>query len=377
MRDSRTGWAPSGAALSDRGFWAIFCAAWIAYAGLYVTAALGEEGMGVATSLGAALANTLPPAGLAVILALRRRDLLRPERSLTRTVLTHAGVGLLFAVATATGVTLLMGLVGWQEHGSRPTGPVGMFLLRVVGSLFLYAILDGFLMWAESIRRVHESRALAAREAMLRAQAEAKSLRAQFNPHFVFNTLHSLMLLVRADPATAERAIEDVAELIRYASVLQRRDVDLVPLAKELEVARRYVALERLRLEDRLRVVWEVEVDPAGVLVPAFALQTLLDNAVRHGLETRPEGGTITVGADAHDDVLALTVADDGEGARPEVVAMAAGHGLQLLARRLEALYGDVASVSWTTAPGQGFTATVRFPLSAPQPTDLAAGSIP
>jgi len=254
---------------------------------------------------------------------------------------------------------------------------VGMFLLRVVGSLFLYAILDGFLMWAESIQRVHESRALAAREAMLRAQAEAKSLRAQFNPHFVFNTLHSLMLLVRADPATAERAIEDVAELIRYASVLQRRDVDLVPLAKELEVARRYVALEKLRLEERLRVVWEVEVEPGSVMVPAFALQTLLDNAVRHGLETRPEGGTVRVGAAAHDHLLTLTVADDGQGARPEVVAMASGHGLQLLARRLAALYGDAASVSWTTSPGEGFTATVRFPLRAPRPTDpTLAGTV-
>jgi sensor histidine kinase YesM len=146
-----------------------------------------------------------------------------------------------------------------------------------------------------------------------------------------------------------------------------------VPLAKELEVARRYVALEKLRLEERLRVVWEVEVEPGSVMVPAFALQTLLDNAVRHGLETRPEGGTIRVGAAARDDVLTLTVADDGEGARPEVVARASGHGLQLLARRLDTLYGDVASVSWTTTPGQGFTATLRFPLGAPPPVDLTA----
>jgi len=372
MRDSRTGPAASGVALSDRGFWGIFATAWVAYLGLYVTAALNEEGVAVVQSLGMALSNTLPPAAFAVLVAIRRRDLLRPERSLARTFFVHVGVGLLYAGASAAVITLLLAFAGWEEHMARPVGAATLFLLRGVSALFLYTILAGFLMWAESIRRVHESRTLAAREAMLRAQAEAKSLRAQFNPHFVFNTLHSLMLLVRADPATAERAIEDVAELIRYASVLQRRDVDFVPLAKELEVARRYVALEKLRLEERLRVVWEVEVEPARVMVPAFALQTLLDNAVRHGLETRAVGGTITVGVTVREEMLTLTVADDGEGARPEAVAMASGHGLQLLARRLDALYGDGASVSWTTAPGQGFTATVRFPVRAAQGSDAA-----
>ena len=378
MRDSDTGSTPSGVALSDRGFWGIFATAWVAYLGLYVTAALNEEGVAVVQSLGMALANTLPPATFAVLVALRRRDLLRPERSLARTVFVHVGVGLLFAAASAAVITLLLALAGWEEHMARPTSAATVFLLRGVSALFLYAILAGFLMWAESIRRVHESRTLAAREAMLRAQAEAKSLRAQFNPHFVFNTLHSLMLLVRADPPAAERAIEDVAELIRYASVLQRRDVDLVPLAKELEVARRYLALEKMRLEDRLVVAWDVEVEPEAILVPAFALQTLLDNAVRHGLETRPQGGAVTVGVSARDDVLTLTVADDGEGADPERVARAAGHGLQLLARRLDALYGGAASVSWTTAPGRGFTARIRFPVRAPNATATAvAGEAP
>lgn len=366
MRDSRTGSSQAAATLGDRGFWGIFAAAWVAYLGLYVTAALNEQNAGLGAALGMALANTVPPAGLAVLVALRRRDLLRPERTLVRTFLVHLGVGVLFAVANAALITLCLTLFGLEEQRAWPDDALAYFALRIVGALFLYTILAGFLMWAESIRRVHESRTMAAREAMLRAQAEAKSLRAQFNPHFVFNTLHSLMLLVRADPPAAERAIEDVAELIRYASVLQRRDVDFVPLAKELEVARRYLALEKMRLEDRLRVVWEVEVEPSEVLVPAFALQTLLDNAVRHGLETKSEGGSVTVGVAARDGTLRLEVVDDGEGADPETVSGATGHGLHLLARRLEALYGDDASLSWTTAPGRGFTAEVRFPARSP-----------
>jgi len=250
-----------------------------------------------------------------------------------------------------------------------PGGGKGVaFAYRMVNGAFLYTILAGFLMWAESIRRVHESMSVAAREATLRAQAEAKALRAQFNPHFVFNTLHSLMLLVRADPAAAERAIEDVATLIRHASVLQRQDVDLVPLDKELEVARRYLALERLRLEDRLKVVWTVEMDPADATVPPFALQTLVENAIKHGLEPRAEGGTVSIRAAVDGESLVLTVSDDGEGADPEAVAGAVNHGLHLLGRRLESLYGDKASLSWRTAPGEGFTATVRLPVQAPVP---------
>ena len=367
MPDVPHGPAVNGRAPGTRGFWGIFSAAWVAYLGLYVTAAASVEGMTLGSSLGYALANTAPPALAAVVIALRRRDLLRPEWSLGRTVLVHLGVGLAFAFVTAAVITMAVGLVPWNEPMPEGGGGKGVaFVSRLINGMFLYIMLAGFLMWSESLRRVHESMSVAAREAMLRAQAEAKALRAQFNPHFVFNTLHSLMLLVRADPAAAERAIEDVATLIRYASVLQRQDVDVVPLAKEMEVARRYLALEQLRLEDRLRVAWVVEVDPADTAVPPFALHTLVENAIRHGLEPRAEGGVVSIRAAVEDASLVLTVSDDGEGAVPDTVAEARDHGLHLLQRRLASLYGDDASLSWHTAPGQGFTATIRLPTQAP-----------
>jgi sensor histidine kinase YesM len=178
------------------------------------------------------------------------------------------------------------------------------------------------------------------------------------------------MLLVRADPAAAERAIEDVATLIRYASILQRAEIDVVPLTKELEVARRYLGLEQLRLEDRLRVTWAVEVEPAEVAIPSFALQTLVENAIKHGIEPRPEGGTVEIGVTRSEGVLEVVVADDGQGARPASVREAAGHGLELLERRLSNLYGEAGTLSWETAMGQGFRVTVRVPDSPP-------GSVP
>lgn len=366
MPDTRPDVAVQGGALSDRGFWAIFAGAWLAYFALYVTALTRAEGLTLAWAGAMALVQALPPAALSVAVALRRRDLLEPERTLARTVLVHALVGVLFAVASGAIIRVSMSAIEWPGGMMSRGEAAEPFVMYVVSGLVLYAILAGFLMWAESLRRVHESRSVAAREAMLRAQAEAKALRAQFNPHFVFNTLHSLMLLVRADPSAAERAIEDVATLIRYASVLQREDVDLVPLAKELEVARRYLALEKLRLEDRLSVEWSIDVEPASVAVPPFALQTLLENAIKHGLEPKPSGGAVRVRAVVEDGALAITVSDDGEGADPAKVAGAASHGLHILGRRLASLYGDRASLSWSTAPGTGFTTTLRLPIQLP-----------
>lgn len=349
----------------DRGFWWIFGVAWAGYVGLVATVATTVEGAPLNAVLLPLLATTAPQMALSALIGLRRRSLLRPEWPLARTVALHAAVGLGFAVVSGTLGTLCFRLVRGSTE-LRDTAE--LFDYGVVGQsvqgLFMYIMFAGFMMWSESVRRFHEGREALAREAMLRAQAEAKAIRAQFNPHFVFNTLHSLMLLVRADPAAAERAIEDVGELIRYASTLQRREVDHVPLFKELEVVRRYLALERLRLDQRLHVVWDVEEGLDDHSVPAFGIQTLVENAIKHGLEPAAEGGTITVCVERDGTGLRVTVSDDGAGADgPAAQGQATpGHGLDLLSRRLAALHGADASLRWGAVDGGGFSATVRVP---------------
>jgi hypothetical protein len=349
--------------VSTRGFWAVFGLAWLAYGGLFYSVAT-FQGEAPSTALAAALGGTLAPAIPAVVLALRRRQLFHPERSLWRTVGVHLGVGVLYSLTMVLLLGLFLLVFPIEVESQWGDRPAAAAVSRFISGLFLYAILLGFLMWTESLERVQESRSLAAREAMLRAQAEARALRAQFNPHFVFNTLHSLMLLVRADPPTAERAIEDVAALIRYASILQRRGVDAVPLGQELEIARRYAALEKLRLADRLQVEWDVAPSLEGYGVPALSLQTLLENAIKHGVSPRPEGGAVRVRADIEDGVMVLVVQDDGNGADPQVVAAARDGGLSLLEQRLDAVYGADAGLRWRTAPGEGFAVTVRVPAA-------------
>jgi sensor histidine kinase YesM len=310
----------------------------------------------------------VPPVFLTWVVALSRRRLLQPEWGLWRTLAVHNVVGLLFAFTTSALSVLISEAFGKSVLESMPGAPPWVnFLLNAVFGVFIYLIFIGILMWSESVRRVHESNAMAAREAVLRAEAEAKAVRAQFNPHFVFNTLHSLMLLVRADPTAAERAIEDVATLIRYASILQRQDIDAVPLSKELEVARRYVSLEKLRLEDRLEVVWDIEPGVEAMTIPAFALQTLVENAIKHGVEPETSGGTVSVEVRMTGDRLSAVVSDDGAGADSETV-LRKGHGLELLSRRLFAKYGDRGTLTWTTSPGDGFEVRVAFPAEALPP---------
>jgi signal transduction histidine kinase len=349
----------------DRAVWVLFFGAWIAYAALMVSSALMEG-----HSAESGLVHIVAPMVLAILVALRRRSLLNPEWSLARTVGVHVGVGIGYALLSGIGTTLILYGLNLQDEMGFTGDPKVLPLLLSFYYGLIYTILAGFLMWTESLRRVQETQALLAREAVLRAEAEAKVVRAQFNPHFVFNTLHSLMLLVRADPGTAERAIEDVAALIRYASVLERRDLDAVPLGQELEIARRYLGLESLRLSDRMEVGWEIDPGLETVAVPPFSLQVLLENAIKHGIAPKEEGGRIWIRIREKEGGLAIEVEDDGVGASPDAVRDAEGKGLNLLERRLVTLFGDEASLTWRTARGKGFSALLRVPVSRlPAPT--------
>ncbi len=359
------------------GFWIAFALGWTAYLGLLAVSGVAE-GEEAGLALPGALANVVPAAALSVLVALQSRRLFRPERPILVTLALNAAVALLYALgAAALGTVVIAVTDRWVDWPPQWTDPGPLFVYRLIGGVFLYVLLGAFLMWTESVRRVEESRAVAAREAMLRAQAELQALRAWFNPHFVFNTLHSMLLLVRADPAAAERAIEDVAALIRYADRLRRHDVDLVPLADEVAFCRRYAALEGLRLDDRLRLEWSVAPETEAVAAPAFALQTLLENAVQHAVAPRREGAAVDVHARLDGDDLVLEVVDDGPGVPSDALRPEAGHGLGLLRRRLAALYGPDGRLDLAARPEGGLRATIRIPARPAPARAREAAAVP
>ena len=133
--------------------------------------------------------------------------------------------------------------------------------------------------------------------------ARLQALRARIRPHFLFNTINAVLGIVRSQPKRAETALEDMADLFRMAMADGQ---DLVPLKREIELCRQYVALEQLRMGDRLAVDWKMLDVPPDALIPPLLLQPLLENAVYHGIEPLPEGGTISIVLQGKGDELQL-----------------------------------------------------------------------
>ncbi len=205
-----------------------------------------------------------------------------------------------------------------------------------------------------------EARAERIERDMLRAQLAA--VQARTHPHFLFNSLNTLADLVEVDPPAAVDAIERLSSLLRYALEGQRRG--RVPLAQELDVIRDYVELERLRFGDRLR--FELDTDPAAaqLAVPAFLLQPVVENAVKHGVAASRRGATVRVAARRRGDALELLVEDDGAGTSE---ADGTKSGEADLRERLRLLYGDAATVECGARSDGGYR--VRILLD---PTSLA-----
>ncbi len=124
------------------------------------------------------------------------------------------------------------------------------------------------------------------------AESRLQALQARIRPHFLFNSINAVLSLIRSDPKQAETALVDMADLFR---VLMRDNRELVPLADEIELCRQYLALEKLRLTDRLNVEWHLKSMPGDALVPPLVLQPLLENAVYHGIEPSSAAGVVSI----------------------------------------------------------------------------------
>ena len=194
-------------------------------------------------------------------------------------------------------------------------------------------------------------------------EAELNTLRAQLNPHFLFNGLNNIRGLVSEDPARARQALAHLAELLRY--VMQHSATPLVPLGQELEIVADYLALEALQLEDRLQ--YSLDVDPAAraVPLPPLSVQLLVENAIKHGVAPRPAGGFVALTAqlDAAG-WLCLTVRSPGR-YHPATADAGSGLGLRGLRERLAQAFGPAAEFDLVNdlATADTVLATLRLPV--------------
>jgi len=182
----------------------------------------------------------------------------------------------------------------------------------------------------------------------LAAEAQLASLESRVDPHFLFNTLNSIAALVRENPAAAERVIEQLAALMR--SSLDRRAV-LVTVEDELALVRSYLEIERVRFGERLRFSIGAGGGAERALVPRLSLQTLVENSVKYAVSPSREGATISVSASTHEGTLHVIVEDNGAGFDPSYLPE--GHGLHLLRSRLAMTFGDRATLSIESRPGE------------------------
>ena len=236
------------------------------------------------------------------------------------------------------------------------TWPV--LIRQLLIGFWFYAIFVGISYAVQTRNRLHEKETLAARAEALASAARLDAVRARLNPHFLFNALHTLAALVKFRPAMAEGAIERLGDMLRYT--LKEDGRELVEFSEEYDFTRQYLAFEQLRYEDRLRV--DVQIDPESFNfdIPPFSIQTLAENAVRHAISNRPEGGSLWIKCSSHDGSLTVSVRDDGPGNGGEA-GQSHQFGLRSLRERLRAAYGAAADLR-VHGGREGFDASFVVP---------------
>lgn len=196
------------------------------------------------------------------------------------------------------------------------------------------------------------------------SQAQLQALKMQLNPHFLFNTLNTISSLMYSDPDSADRMMTRLSELLRLT--LEQNGEQEVTLKEEMEILDRYLQIERIRFEDRLRVTVSIEPAALEARVPNFSLQPLVENAIRHGIAPRPEGGRLDISARRDDGVLRIRLSDDGPGLQPSGAhppRRREGIGVANTRARLEQLYGDDQSFDMTNAPEGGLVVMMAVPF--------------
>jgi LytS/YehU family sensor histidine kinase len=289
---------------------------------------------------------------------LARRFPLKQENRI-RNLGIHFLGSLLLCFGWAT-LGIILGIVMSRYPAQKDLGRsyVSWLLTSLPWSVFMYFTVLGCVYAFSYYQEVRERETREARLAAQLSEAKLGALRMQLHPHFLFNSLNAITVLVR-DQKTREASdmLELLSRLLRQ--VLQREHGELIPLRQELQFIEEYLGIEQVRFSDRLSVRWEVDEVVRDALVPSFVLQPLVENAVRHGIAKRAVYGVIEVMAHREGRAVILTFRDNGPGYLP---GSPEGVGLTNTRARLEALYGTDAELK-IESDSEGTVAIIRLPF--------------
>ncbi len=242
--------------------------------------------------------------------------------------------------------------------GRLPTARPAWYADFHIINLTISAIINGLLLRLFLAKHELTQRTLG------EARAKLQALQSRIRPHFVFNSMNIIASLIRSAPEKAETAIEDMADLFR---MMLSQDEMLVPVKNEIDVAKKYLALEGLRLDNRLVVNWDIGKFPRKSVMPVLTLQPLLENAIRYGIEELPAGGVVDVRLWEENDHIHIRVANPIPKIRPKQTKSTPGQSLGNIRQRFQSHYGEQASL--TSAEDDGlFTVTVVLPTRGDNP---------
>jgi len=218
-----------------------------------------------------------------------------------------------------------------------------------------------YLMIISAVHTLHFYRRAEIRSGQL-ARARLQALQMQIQPHFLFNTLNTIAGLVHRAPDKAETVIQMLADLLHF--LLRANPESEIPLEREVDFIEKYLAIMQVRFDDRVRYEFQIAPDTCAASVPALLLQPIVENAIKHGLEVKPQGGKVTIQAQRNMDSLHLRVSDTGVGIR-NLESLVEGIGLTSTRARLQEFYGDAASLEIFSDPGTTVSITIPFRLLA------------
>ena len=300
-----------------------------------------------------------------LVVALAKRFPLTGQRFVSHIAIHTVTSFMMAPLGSVTAYFLSRGLLGLLFRMTDPgalrllsTFTVSVLSMSFTGIL-TYWLVVGLYQSVHFYQAAMERQTIAAQLETQLSHAELENLKSQLHPHFLFNSLHTIGVLMQEDVEAASHLLASLGDLLRMA--LERRENEIT-LRSELEFVGKYLEIEQTRFHDRLKVRMDVPPDLLGVYVPSLVLQPLVENAIKHGISVDSAAGRLEIAAQRNNGRVSLRVRDDGPGLAPGS-RLRFGVGLTNVQSRLKQLYGEESSLELTRGDGRGCEAIITIPL--------------